>query len=55
MKELNPGSLTQGGPRQLRERTRIIVTQSTSQKQKHKAWFFKARFKARMERGIIEC
>ena len=55
MEELNQWSLTQSGPRKLRERARVIITQSASQKQKHKVWFFKAKFKAGMERGITEC
>lgn len=41
------GSLTEGGPRKLKGGIRIITTQSVNQKQKFKAWFIKAKFKAR--------
>lgn len=55
---VEPGRGGEGVPYpwcKLRGGTRIITTLSISQKQKYKAWFIKAKFKARMERRIIGC
>lgn len=44
--------LTKGGPRKLSRGTRIVTTQSVSQRQKFKAWFIKAKFKARWKEEL---